>query len=360
MWHAAGRASRDGRKRAVALVGLGWSAPVLVLGAFLTRLVSEPASAFEGLTRPFAFVLGPLADAYWASDDLGLIGYLLLQILLLTVLWGYYGGRIHRQAIVELGTGNKEDLDAAARFAGRSWRTFSGARLTLWIGFWAPLAGAVALAMAGRLDGWIGGVLLVGAVVAMVAAALVAVLIGSVALMGGFLTGPIVAAEDSDVFDAVTRTFTYVGSGLPRLCALRARFLFGVLLGSGWRFLKTALVAALSWGGLHLGAGPERLDRAAAIVKAMGVPHDAQRLGLGPFDYILAGVLILALLALLAFWLADLVTRVICARSAVYLLMRQDVDRVPLDTLRLGPQGHVHQSADEAGFVEVQRIGSAS
>lgn len=355
LWHAAGRAARDGRKQAVALVGLAWTAPLLMLGSLLSRLVS--GDTIGGFGAPVAYILEPLSRAYWQGDDLGLVVYLLLQTLLVSVLWGYFGGHVHRMAVVDLAFGEREDLPAARQFARRSWRTFAGARLALWLGFWAPLAAAVALAATGRLPGWIGGVLLVAAVAVMLVAAFVAVVIGCVAWMGGFLTGPVVAAEDSDVFDAVTRTFAYVGSGLPRLCMHRLRFFFGVLLGTGWRALRTLLVLGIGWGGLHLGAGPERLDRAAAIVKAMGTPPDAARMGLGVFDYALALALVAALAVLLGLWLADLITRVVCARCAVYLLMRRELDGVPLRTLRVAPQGQRHRNAEAAGFVEVDRIG---
>ena len=357
LWHPARRVARDGRKRAVALVGLAWTAPVLLAGAAAMRLVSAPSTLLDGLARPLSYVLEPARQAYWAGDDVRLLAYVLLHTLLLTLLWGYFGGRLHRLAVVELATGEREGLEAAHGFARRSWRTFAGARLALWLGFWVPLCAAGIVALAGRLpDAW-GGVLMVVAVGAMTAATLVAVLIGSVALVGGFLTGPLVAGENADVFEAVTRTFTYVGRGLPRLCWHRLRFFWGVLLGSGWRLAKTLAVVVLGWAGLHLGAGGERLGRAQAVIQAMGAPPDAARLGIGAMDYVLAVTLLLVLTGLLAFWLADVIVRVVCARSAVYLHMREEVESVPSSTLRYAPQRTRHQDAEAAGFVQVARIG---
>jgi hypothetical protein len=51
-------------------------------------------------------------------------------------------------------------------------------------------------------------------------------------------------------------------------------------------------------------------------------------------------------------WLADVVSRILCARTAVYLAIRHEVDREPITSLRTVPRGPGHQGANEAGFVE--------
>ncbi|MHC5011577.1 MAG: hypothetical protein ACYTG6_11610, partial [Planctomycetota bacterium] len=349
LWHAAGRAARDDRKRLMALQGVLWSGPVLVLGAVLAHL---PDPSLMELRRPLAYVLDPLASAWRADHDLALLGYVLLQALLLTLLWGWFGGAVSRMAAVELATGRRENARTAMTFAKRHWRAFVGGRVALWLGVLTPLAVAAGVAAGGRLPGVLGTAILIVAAVACVLMAAFAVLVLTVTATGGFLAGPTVAAEDSDAFDAVTRPFTYVAAGLPRLLALRLLFLGGVLLGTGWRLLRVFVIAVVAVLCLRAGAGADSVDRALAVLDAAGMPPDAARLGVTMGDVILAVVLAMAAGLLLALWLADLCSRLSCARMAVYLLLRRDIDRVPLDRLRTRPQGRTHQGAEEAGFVE--------
>lgn len=365
LWHAAGRAARDDRKRLIAVQGVLWSAPVLVLGGLLARLATQgAASAVEGLRHPFALILTPLRDAYFADADLAVLGYIGWQVLLLVLLWGYFGGVLYRLAVVDLALGSKEDAAAATRFARRHWRGLVGSRLAIWLAILLPLGAAVLLAMTGRIPGVFGGILLAIAVAAIAGLVLVAVVVATVNAAAGFLTGPTVAAEDSDAFDAVSRTFTYAAAGLPRLVGWRLLFFGGVLIGTGWRFLRTALVIGIGWACLRLGAGEDVIERVSAILGAMGTPADADRLGLGWTDYLVAVVVAIVFAGLTAMWLADLVSRVVCARTGVYLLLRRAIDGAPVDSLRTGPQNSGHEGtgqegAEAAGFIEVNRIEDA-
>lgn len=357
LWHAAGRAARDDRKRLVALQGVLWSAPVLVLGSLCVHVIQHGMSAaLAGLGQPFQLVLAPLKGAYLADADFALLGYVAWQVFLLVLLWGYFAGVVYRLAVVDLALAEKEEAKAASAFARRHWRGLVGARLAIWLAIVLPLAGAALLAMGGRLEGLFGGVLLAVAVVATAALALLAVVIATVNAAAGFLTGPTVAAEDSDAFDAVSRTFTYAAAGLPRLVGWRLLFFGGVLIGSGWRLLRTLLVLGIGLACLRLGAGAEPMDRALAVLDALGTPPDADRLGVGTADYLVAGAIALVVAGLVAMWLADLVARVICARASVYLLVRRATDGVGVSSLRTGPQPAGPQDAATAGFVEVGRI----
>jgi hypothetical protein len=353
LWHAAGRAARDDRKRLLALQGVLWTGPVLVLGAVLARLPHPDPAA---LRRPLAYLWQPLQAAWWSGDDVALLGYVALQALLVALLWGLFGGALHRLAAVELTAGRRDDGPAGLAFARRHWLAFVGGRAALWAGVLVPLAAAVGVAALGRLPGWAGGVLLALAVGAAVLLAMGAVVVASVMAMGAFLSAPTVACEDSDAFDAVSRSFTYVAAGLPRVAGLRLLFGCGVLLGAGWRLLRTLVVALLALAVLRVGAGSGGLDRALAVLGAGGRPPDAARLGIAAPDYVVAAALAFAAGSLVVLWLADLASRVVCARTAVYLLLRREVDHVPVSHLRTAPRRPAHQGAAEAGFTEVARI----
>lgn len=185
-------------------------------------------------------------------------------------------------------------------------------------------------------------------------------MIGSVAVLAGFLTAPTIACEDSDAFDAVSRTFTYAGAGLPRLVATRIRFALGVLLGVGWRALRTVLAIGIGLLLLRLGAGEGALDRALAVLASMGTPPDGERLGITTADHVLAGVMALAVAGLVIIWLADMASRIACARVAVYLLLRREIDGIPVDRIRTLSDVDGPLTAERAGFVEVDRVGEPS
>ena len=358
LWQAAGRTARQSALRRTAQWGLLLSPPVLLVGAVVWSLLA--GRGLDGLGRPLAYIVGPAADAYAESCDACLVGYLVFQWALLTLLWGLFGGAIYRAAAVRMTQGRNESPDESRAFARDHWRGFVGARLALLLGAVVPLLLAIGLSTVGRIDGPLGGVLLALGIIAVVLLAVLSVLVASACLVGGFLTGPTIACEDSDAFDALSRTFGYAAAGLPRLVAVRVRFLAGVVLGSGWRLVLAAAIAALTIACVRIGAGEEAMTRIRALFGALGVPGDADRLGLTTGDTIAALALGLVLFVLLLRWAADFVSRVHCAQVGAYLTLRNAIDAVPLDTLRTRPSAPTFRTAEEAGFVEVDRITGTS
>jgi hypothetical protein len=356
LWHAAGRAAQDAKKRFLALQGVAWSGPVLGLGSWLVGLLTLPARETT-LGQPLAYVLEPLRRAYEQDRDGAVLLYLVVQGLLLALVWGFFGGALARLAAVELTGRGRERGPTALAFARRRLGALWGAPLLFAAALLVPLALAWAAAWLAGLPGVFGGLLAPLAIVAIVALALLAVVGTSLVLACAFLARPAVAADDADVFDAVTRSVTYAWGGLPRLAAVRLWFLGGVLLGSGWRLVRTVLTVVLATWLIERALGAERLDRLLAVLSARGLPADAERLGLGAFDVAAAAALGLCAAALAALWLADLMSRVACARVASYLLLRRVVDRVELTHLATPPGEAAPQSAEEAGFEEVGRVG---
>ena len=356
LWHAAGRSAGDPAKRRVALLGLLLSAPTLLLGAALSNLLAGQGLA--GLGRPLAYVLAPLERAYLADDDLALLGYLALQLLLLAWLWSFYGTALHRLAAVELTQGRREETDGAYAFAARHWRGVLGAKVALFAGMLAPLGLAIALGHLARLDGWLGGVFLALVVVVTAVLAMVAVFVFLAWLVGGLLTTPVIASEDSDSFDALSRAIGYAGAGLPRLVLWRVAFLGGALLGVAWRGVRLGLVLALAYAALRLGAGDEAVARVTRILQAGGAPAGAERLDLGWADHLAAVAAGLTLFFLVAGWLADAIARIACARTGLYLALRGAIDRLPREHLASAPVAPAFEDAAAAGFEEVARVGA--
>ncbi len=313
------------------------------------------------MKQPAAYILAPLRGAYEADNDIALLGYVVLQMLLLLLVWSFYGGALYRMAAVGLTRREPADGESAMAFAARHWRAFVGARLVLWMGVILPLAVFIALASLGPwLGQWVGstvaGVLLALAILVGAALAVIAALLAGTWFFGGFLQGPTIACEDSDAFDALSRTFGYAGAGMPRLLATRLWYLSGVLIGALWRLALTVLAISLGWACLAVAAPAAMLDRAQAILSAMGAPPDAARLGVTTGDYLVAAAIALVLFVLVARWLSDLIVRVVCGRTAAYLDLRHAIDGVDPSSLRTAPDA-TFQSAVEAGFEEVVRVG---
>jgi hypothetical protein len=359
IWHRAGRAARDDRKRLLALYGVVLTLPALAVGSCLFRLVAGTGPAFAALARPAAYVLDPLRDAWLADDDLLMLLYLLVQGLLLAALWGHVGGAVTRMAAVHVATGRKEKAGAALAFAAGHWRAFAGARAALWGGFLAPIALAVLAAASGRLPGLAGELLLPAGLLVAAALALAAVVVGTVGATAGFLAAPTVACEDSDAFDAVSRVFGYAGAGLPRLLGVRLLFLGGVALGAGWRLTRTLGALVLLALVVRAGVGAEKAESLRGVLAAVGRGR-ALPDGTGTLDVVAASALALVAGGLLALWVADLVARVLCARVGAYLALRQAIDGVPADSLRTAPAATPPLDAESAGFVEVSRIEDAA
>ncbi len=353
LWHAAGRAAGDAAKRRVALLGLLLSAPALYLGALISNTA---AGDWPAMNRPLAFVLAPLQRAHAADDDIALLGHLALQLLLLACVWSFYGCGLHRLAAADLTQGRREETDGAYDFAARHWRGVLGAKVALFAGMLVPLALALGFDHLARLDGWLGTVFLALGVVVTVVLAGVAVFVFLAWCVGGLLTTPVIATEDSDSFDALSRAIGYAGAGLPRLMLWRLAFLGGALLGIAWRGLRLVLVLALAYTVLRLGAGEDAVGRITRILQAGGTPAGADRLALGWADYLAALVAGLTLFFLVAGWLADAIVRIACARTGLYLALRAAIDRLPRNHLASAPVAPPFQDAAAAGFDEVARV----
>jgi hypothetical protein len=354
LWHAAGRVAGDSAKRRAALLGVLCSAPALVLGALVSHLLS--GAGLAGLARPLAFVLAPLDAAYAGGDDVGLLGYLAMQGLLLAMVWGVFGGALHRLAAVHLTQGRYETPSGAYAFARRHWRGFVGAKAGLVAGTVLPLALVALIATPARLGGGLGGAWLAVSIVAGLLLALLAVIMLAAWATAGFLTTPVIACEDSGSLDGLSRAFGFAGKGLPRLTLWRLAFFGGVVLGATWRAARWSAVLGLGYAALRFGAGEAATDRLARLLGSAGDPVGASRLDLSWGDYLAAAMAALVLFYVCAHWMADVVARVACARTAVYLGLREAVDAVPRGHLASVPDAPAYQDAAEAGFEQVTRL----
>jgi hypothetical protein len=358
LWHAAGRSAAEMRKRLLALQGVLWSGPALLLASLAAGALTLPAREAP-FARPVAWTLEPLRHAYENDRDGALLLTLAFFALALGFVWAWFGGALTRMAAVDLSGRGRESARTALAFTRRHVRTLWAVPWFVVLSLAVPLLLAFGTAQLARLPGVWGGVATPVVIVVVAGLALFVVVAASLAALCASLARPAVALDDADLFDAVSRPATFAFAGLPRLVGVRLFFLAGALLGSGWRLVRTLLAAALALWLLETTLGRPRLDRLLAVIGARGMPDDAARLGVGTWDALAAGALALCAAGLIALWLADLASRLACARVAAYLVLRRAVEAVPFDHLATPPGERGPETAAEAGFDEVERVGGA-
>lgn len=300
-----------------------------------------PLAAQEYLSdAPDAFFDGyfelaePLKRLFQVDSGLtlGETAYFACGALVTLVLWAFVGGVITRRAVVELGAEEPLGIVPAAKFAGRRYLWYLLAPLYPLLGIAILAIPVVLLGLPMRLaEGF-------GAVLAGLVWIFVVVLgVGAMWLLGGLIFGwplmwPAVSAErDGDPFEAFSRSFSYVyGRPLHYFFYVVIAALFGALGAAAVATAATLVEEfgfwALSWGGGSVNAARLReLSQIVAGGGAIDLPAEQQAL---EFGATLIG-LVLRLLRAVAF--AFNYTYFWCASSAIYLLLRSDVDHQEMD-----------------------------
>lgn len=338
---------------AILLTPLGWNiASRLFLNQDQARQLAQSPGLLEPAIPPPVqaylpdSVRVPLFDAYFELSELlarcfqlqltlGEAAFYVFGFLWTLVVWSFPGGMITRRAILQLATNAPSGLRPTAVFACRRY---------LWY-FLAPLypllaivALAIPIALLGLLLRLSEGF---GAAVAGMAWLVIAIAgIGAMWLFGGLIFGwplmwPAISAErDGDAFDAFSRSYSYVyGKPLHYFFYVVVAAAFGAL---GWAVVGTATVLvrefgfwALSWGGG--GAAVVEL-REQALDIASGEFNWREQAPLWNFGTLLIGLVVALIHAVTA---AFRFTFFFSASSAIYLLLRYDVDEKEMDEVFL-------------------------
>jgi hypothetical protein len=335
---------------AVLLTSLGWRVSGFVFLSPEQRIAQAAHSQLaippeiEGYLPPS--VRTPLLDAYFQMAEplarffhfdltLSEAAFYAFGFLWTLAIWAFPGAMITRRATVQLATDSAPALQPTAVFACRRWTWYFLAPLY-------PLLGLVLLAIPISLL----GLLLrlstgFGVAVAGVAWLLVAIAgILAMWLFGGLIFGwplmwPAISAErDGDPIDAFSRSYSYVyGKPLHYFFYVVVAAAFGALC---WSVVWGAAVLvqefgfwALSWGG---GGGAVKPVREQALDIAAGELNWQNDGFLWKLGTTLIG-LVLALIHAVAgaFRFSFFFT----AASAIYLLLRQDVDEKEMDEVFL-------------------------
>jgi hypothetical protein len=346
---------------AVLLAPLGWQLPARVFFTRAERLdraaagqlvpqaansqlaehvPAAPRSFFlpvrTAVLEAYFDIAEPLKRFFQLQITLREAAYYAFGFLWTLALWALPGGYITRRAVVQLATDAAPGARTTLQFAGRRYLWYFLAPLY-------PLLGVVLLALPIALIGLLLRASVgLGVIVAGVLWVFVVLLgVAAMWLVAGLIFGwplmwPTISAErDGDPFEAFSRSYSYVyGKPLRYFFYVVVAALFGALC---WAVVDVAarLVQefgfwALSWGGGH---DIVRDIREQALDIARGednwVHKDrAWQLGTTLIGGMLALIQAIATAFRFSFFFA--------VTSAIYLLLRQDVDEKELDEVWVG------------------------
>jgi len=273
---------------------------------------------------PAARLSAPFRQFFDASRSVTGAAFLLLCCIWAAAVWALFGGAISRAVVVQLAREEAVSTGQASRHVLGRWKSYFSAPLF-------PLAAACIVALPAVVIGLIMKASLLAAGIIWPIALLIG-LIGAILLAGlsvGFpLMHAAISTEGSDSFDALSRSYSYVYQRpLHYLFYALSAFVLGVI-GLFVVNVFAGVVEGLAFWSVSWGSGAERAMEAAA--SAHGATHAEYWGGrMFWFWHGLVRVIVLAF-AFAFFWTAS---------TAIYLLLRYDVDGAELDEVYLSDTG---------------------
>jgi hypothetical protein len=294
----------------------------------------------------------PFVRLFRLELTIGQTAYYAFGSLWTLIIWAFVGGVITRRAVVQLGAEEPVGILPAARFASRRYLWYLLAPLYPLLGL---LLLAIPIALVGlplRFDYWEKTMWIhdLGVILAGLAWILVAIAgLAAMWLFGGLIFGwplmwPAVSAErDGDSFEAFSRSFSYVYSK-------PLHYFFYVVVAAFLGALGMAVVAgaatlAIEFGfwALALGGGGDAAARLRGqVFFPQELPDEQAWFAFGA----MLVRLVVALVHQVAF--AFNYTYFWCAASAIYLLLRSDVDHQEMDEVYLNDEQRSEQPTQSA------------
>lgn len=280
-----------------------------------------------------------LSGPGWALARHPVFALVMLAVALAT--WAVLGGAISRICAVQVARGEKISVRSALRFSAHKFLSFVA----------APLLPLLLVAAVGALLAAAGlllnvpalGPIVVGAGFGLALLGGVLIAISAVGMVGGFgLMYPTIAAEGSDAFDAISRSFSYLYLRPWRLIFLSlVALVYGALTYLALRvFLFVALTAAGAFARLLVfRRAPDGRNALDALYPPPASPWElSYKLddpGMGwatTLGAVLAASWVYLLLGLLA---AYVLSWFVAANTHIYFLMRREVDAEEYDAVHL-------------------------
>jgi len=235
--------------------------------------------------------------------------------------WALFGGAIARIASVELASDEHVGFTASLRFAARKWISYFVAPLLPLVGIAVATVPILLVAWIARFDV---GLFLLGLgwpVLLLLGFVMVLLLLGL--LFGWPLMWATISAEGTDSFDALSRSYAYVFQ--RPLHYLFYAAVAAVLGWLGWLLVRN-LAAAVTWMTYWAASWTAGYPRVEAIISGEALEGVA-RAGAVVIHYWVGCVKLIAAGFFFGyFWVA-------C--TAIYFLLRRDVDNAPIDEVFL-------------------------
>jgi hypothetical protein len=278
--------------------------------------------------------VAPAARLFQSPLSVTQAAYCALGLLWMLIVWGFFGGAMTRIAVVKLGREEPLGLRDAVRHAASKLGAYIGAPLFPLVGVALVALPIAGLGLLARGD-W--GLLVAGLlwVPALFGGLLIAILLLGLLFGWPLMWGAISAEERGDVFEAFSRSYSYVFQRpLHYLFYATVATIYGALAWLLVYHFSEAVIRFAEWSAAW-GAGSARW---AEIVRL----RDAPSLGTGwPVYGVLlmdfgAGLVrtIAAGFAYSLFW---------CLAAAVYLLLRWDTDQTEFDEVFVDQQTRRYQ-----------------
>ena len=273
--------------------------------AFASELQQLPTRSWGHLRNAWWYFVGPFTQVAeggegwwrWTADVLRALGRV--------AIWGFFGGALMRIAAFHLARGDSPDLSGALRFAWQRRGSFWSAPLLLIAGIAIVALPLLIVRLAMQVTGLANLAAVLWPLVLLAAFCLAIYLVGAV--IGWPLIWATLATDESDPFDAISRTYAYVYQQLLRLggyllVAFLSAWIFGMVV-------ELLLMVTLYGSGYAMGLN----------VTPWGEP-------------------LIVRFESFAVWVASLYfTAVIWTLAAgIYLLRRHDIDGLETDEVYLG------------------------
>ncbi|MBX3416372.1 MAG: hypothetical protein KF851_02120 [Pirellulaceae bacterium] len=319
-------------------------------------------AVFERITDPFRWLFREELGArkFW---------YLVVGCLWTLGIWSFSGCCISRYAVVRMARDESLGIDQVWSFGCKRWVNCVlalGACFLVVAAFCIPCF-FIGLLLTGDVSSVIGSMLwfIVAVCGTVIAVALVGLLFAWPLMIGS------VATEDQNALDAVTRAYAYLYQK-PFNYALYA--LVAVLFGGFcWLIVATIAQTAINsafWGaswGANLG-GEQRIDSYKRFGEAeQQIARGAETVAIAEAGQARSATLEFST-RVIRFWngmISTLAVSVLyglfwCQASAVYLLLRYDVDETEMDEVYLEGQPRSYElpplKSDEQGIPQIQKL----
>ncbi len=292
------------------------------------------APVWDDLRFEATRLAAPVAKMFDPEVTLAQFAYYVFGTLWTLGLWALCGGAIARMSSVQLGREERIDATEAVRFAAGRYLTFLGAPLF-------PVAGVILIALPIAILGLIMRLHLgTGAVVAglfwwlvLIGSCLMSILLAGLLFGWPLMWGVVSCERDGDVFEAFSRSFSYTFQRpLHYLFYVGVAGVIGVL---GWFvvYYFSEMVIELAYWSLSWGAGRDQITQLRDA--SSSTPDSFLWAGLSLMHLFQALVHSVAVaFAYCYFW---------CAATAIYLLLRRDVDQTEFDDVFVDDEGPTFQ-----------------